>query len=56
LTLSRCRGSGDDQVQYLQRNNKTAADGARLFKIHSATVSRLLAQPYANTACKNYAR
>ena len=31
----------------VSKGRKTAADAARLFKIHRATVSRLLAQPYA---------
>ncbi len=31
----------------VSRGDKTAADAARLFKIHPATVSRLLAQAYA---------
>ena len=31
----------------VSKGRKPAADAARLFKIHPATVSRLLAQPYA---------
>jgi DNA-binding LacI/PurR family transcriptional regulator len=29
----------------VSRGDKTAADAARLFKVHPATVSRLLARP-----------
>lgn len=31
----------------VSKGRKTAADAARLFKVHPATISRLLAQPYA---------
>ena len=31
----------------VSKGNQTAADAARLFKIHPATVSRLLARAYA---------
>src|SRR5450631_3179469 len=31
----------------VSKGTKTAADAARLFKVHPATVSRLLARPYA---------
>jgi DNA invertase Pin-like site-specific DNA recombinase len=31
----------------VSKGSKTAADAARLFKVHPATVSRLLARPYA---------
>ena len=32
----------------ITKGDKTAADAARLFKVHPATVSRLLARPSSN--------
>src|SRR5438067_10059942 len=40
----------------VSKGHKTAADAARLFKIHPATVSRLLARAYAKQPAKFYAR
>ena len=34
------------------KGDKTAADAARLFKVHPATVSRLLARPSSNMVCR----
>jgi DNA invertase Pin-like site-specific DNA recombinase len=31
----------------VSKGRKTAADAARLFKVHPATISRLLVRPYA---------
>ena len=40
----------------VSRGDKTAADAARLFKIHPATVSRLLTRAYAKQRAKFYAK
>ena len=37
--------TGRDQTHGVQRGDKTAADAARLFRIHPATVCRVLARP-----------
>jgi DNA-binding LacI/PurR family transcriptional regulator len=36
----------------VSKGRKTAADAARLFKVHPATVSRLLARPLVPTVKK----
>jgi DNA invertase Pin-like site-specific DNA recombinase len=38
----------DEVRKMVTKGDKTAADAARLFKVHPATVSRLLARPSSN--------
>lgn len=40
----------------VSKGRKTAADVARLFKAHPATVSRFLARDYAKWHAESYAR
>jgi DNA invertase Pin-like site-specific DNA recombinase len=39
-------------IRMVFRNDKTAADAARLFSVHPATISRLLARAHASNGLK----